>query len=92
MTTPSNDAPRRPPNEPIQETLAEGEGVRDTYEANVEQQSPGAKLSDAEGEYNKRAGVGQVQEGDGSPVNPYSDIPRPGDGDDFDPTPMADQT
>jgi hypothetical protein len=91
-TTSSDDAPRRLPNEPIQETLTGGEGVRDTLDANLEQQKPGAKLSDAEGEYNKRAGVGQVREGDGSPVNPYSDIPRPGDADDFDPTPLADQT
>lgn len=48
-------------------------------------------LRDAERDSDERAAGAQVQEGDGSPVNPFSEIPRPGDAD-LDHTPIADQT
>jgi hypothetical protein len=39
-TTSSDDAPRRLPNEPIQETLTGGEGVRDTLVRILNDKSP----------------------------------------------------
>ncbi len=46
----------RLPNDPGPEATGGG-GVDDLVEENVEQQKPGGKLSESEGEYNKRAGT-----------------------------------
>jgi len=46
----------RLPNDPGPEA-SDGGGVDDMVEENLEQQRPGAKLSESEAEYNKRAGA-----------------------------------
>jgi hypothetical protein len=84
MTPPREAAPRHPLKNPAQESQASNDDLPDVGATNREQGAVAAP--------HKRAGVGQVQQGDGSPANPYSEVPGPGDSDDLHRTPISDQT